>query len=254
MSLKLKRPLAVFDLETTGTNLAEDRIVECSVLVIQPDGSRSSFTGRFNPEMPIPPESTEIHGITDKEVADAPTFKEKAQELYSIFEPCDLAGFNSNRFDVPILVEEFLRAEIFFDLDNRKLVDVQRIFHLMEQRTLSAAYKFYCNKDLTNAHSAEADVNATIAVLEAQVDRYENLENDIEFLAKFSTDGDFVDTARRIKRVKGEPVFNFGKYKNQKVSDVLSKDPGYYGWIMNNAFPLHTKQKLKEIKLAMSFK
>lgn len=254
MSLKLRKPLAVFDLETTGTNLAADRIVEISILRINPDGERSSFTKRINPGIEIPKQSSAIHGIFDKDVKDCPMFTEIAQEVFDLINPCDLAGYNSNRFDVPILVEEFLRADIFFDLDSRKLIDVQRIFHLMEQRTLSAAYKFYCDKDLENAHSAEADTTATFEILEAQIDRYENLENDIDFLAKFTTEGDFLDTARRLKRVDGQAVFNFGKYKDQRVDEVLEKDPGYYGWIMNSAFPLHTKQKLKEIKLAMSFK
>lgn len=254
MPIKLRKPLAVFDLETTGTNLANDRIVEISILRIEPDGKKSTYTKRVNPEMEIPKQSSAIHGIFDKDVAGCPTFKEIAQEVFDLINTCDLAGYNSNRFDIPILVEEFLRADIFFDLDSRKLIDVQRIFHLMEQRTLSAAYKFYCEKELVEAHSAEADTTATFEILEAQIDRYEQLENDIDFLAKFTTEGDFVDTARRLKRVDGHAVFNFGKYKDQRVDQVLEKDPGYYGWIMNSAFPLHTKQKLKEIKLAMSFK
>ncbi len=253
MAIKLSRPLAVFDLETTGTNLASDRIIEISVLKISPDGSKEEYTKRVNPGMPIPPASTGVHGITDNDIAEAPSFKDLAKELFDFIDSCDLAGYNSDRFDVPILVEEFLRCEIFFDLDSRRLVDVQRIFHLMEKRTLSAAYKFYCDKDLENAHSAFADASATYEILEAQIDRYDEIENDVDFLAKFTTDEDFIDTARRLKRVEGKAVFNFGKYKDQTVEAVLEKDPGYYGWIMNSAFPLHTKQKLKEIKLSMSF-
>lgn len=250
MKLNLKNPLVIFDLETTGTNIVTDRIVEISYLKVYPNGREESKTILINPGIPIPPAVSEIHGIYDKDVADCPTFKEVAKEIMRDIEGCDLAGYNSNRFDIPLLAEELLRADIDVDLMRRKFVDVQVIFHKMEQRTLEAAYKFYCDKVLDNAHSAEADTKATYEVLQAQLDRYPELQNDIEFLSKFTTQSNNVDFAGRIiYNEKGEEVINFGKYKGQKVADVLKKDIGYYGWIMNSDFTLHTKKVLTAIKL-----
>ncbi|HHT23822.1 MAG TPA: 3'-5' exonuclease [Bacteroidales bacterium] len=250
MKLNLKNPIVFFDLETTGTNTVTDRIVEISYLKVSPNGREESKTIRINPGMPIPPEVSAIHGIYDEDVADCPTFKEVAKEIARDIEGCDLAGFNSNRFDIPLLAEELLRAEVDIDLKKRKFVDVQVIFHKMEQRTLSAAYKFYCDKELENAHSAEADTRATYEVLQAQLDMYSDLENDIEFLSKFTTQTDNADFAGRIIfNEKGEEVFNFGKYKGQKVTEVLLKDIGYYGWIMGSDFALDTKNVLTKIKL-----
>lgn len=250
MQLNLKNPIVFFDLETTGTNIIKDRIVEISFLKIHPNGKEESKTRRINPEMPIPPETTAIHGISDEDVKDCPTFKEIAKSLASQIEGCDLAGFNSNRFDIPLLVEEFLRAGVEIDLSKRKFIDVQTIFHKMEQRTLSAAYKFYCDMDLDNAHSAEADTRATYEVLKAQLDRYPNLENDMKFLSDFSSFNDNVDFAgRMIYNEDGAEVINFGKHKGRLVTEVLATDPGYYAWMMNGDFSLNTKQKLTEIKL-----
>ena len=250
MQLNLKNPIVFFDLETTGINIIKDRIVEISFLKIHLNGKEESKTRRINPEMPIPPESTAIHGISDEDVKDCPTFREIAKSLASQIEGCDLAGFNSNRFDIPLLAEEFLRVGVEIDFSKRKFIDVQTIFHKMEQRTLAAAYKFYCDKDLENAHSAEADTRATYEVLKAQLDRYPTLENDMKFLSEFSSFTNNVDFAgRMIYNEEGEEVINFGKYKGQRVSDVLSRDTGYYNWIMKGDFPLNTKQKLTEIKL-----
>lgn len=215
-----------------------------------PNGKEESKTMRINPERPIPPESTAIHGITDDDVKDCPTFKAVAKTLAAQIEGCDLAGYNSNRFDIPLLAEEFLRADVNIDLNRRKFVDVQTIFHKMEQRTLSAAYKFYCNKTLENAHTAAADTMATYEVLQAQLDRYPELQNDIAFLSDFSSYNNNVDFAgRMIYNDKKEEVFNFGKFKGRLVEDVLKNEPGYYAWMMNSDFPLNTKQKLTEIKL-----
>ncbi|WP_080904871.1 3'-5' exonuclease [Parabacteroides sp. Marseille-P3160] len=250
MQLNLKNPLVFFDLETTGMNIIKDRIVEISYLKVYPNGNEDSKTRRINPEMPIPAESTKIHGITDEDVKNCPTFKEVAKSLAAQIEGCDLAGYNSNRFDIPLLAEEFLRVGIDIDLNKRKFIDVQTIFHKMEQRTLSAAYKFYCNKSLENAHSAEADTKATYEVLKSQLDHYSDLQNDIKFLSEFSSYNNNVDFAgRMIYNDKGEEVINFGKYKGQLVSEVLKNDPGYYSWIMNGDFPLNTKKLLTEIKL-----
>lgn len=250
MKLNLKNPIIFFDLETTGINIVTDRIVEISYHKVYPNGREETKTIRINPQMPIPPTSTAIHGISDEDVANCPTFKEVAKEIARDIEGCDLAGYNSNRFDIPMLAEELLRAEVDIDLMKRKFVDVQVVFHKMEQRTLEAAYKFYCNKDLTNAHSAEADTLATYEVLQAQLDRYPDLQNDIEFLAKFTAQTNNVDFAGRIVyNEKNEEVFNFGKYKGQKVTDVFNKDIGYYGWMMGNDFSLHTKKVLTNIKL-----
>ena len=250
MELNLKNPIVFFDLETTGINMIADRIVEISILKVNPNGTEECKTRRINPGMPIPPQSTAIHGITDEDVKDCPTFKEIAKSLAAMIEGCDLAGYNSNRFDIPMLVEEFLRAGVEIDLNKRKFVDVQTIFHKMEQRTLSAAYKFYCDKDLENAHSSEADTLATYEVLKAQLDRYPNLQNDIRFLSGFSSFTNNVDFAGRMIYDKDDEIlFNFGKYKGQKVKDVFEKDPSYYSWMMNGEFPLNTKKILTEIKL-----
>ena len=250
MKLNLKNPIVFFDLETTGTNIVTDRIVEISYLKISPNGREESKTIRINPEMHIPEQVTAIHGITDEDVADCPRFKEVAREIARDFEGCDLAGYNSNRFDIPLLAEEFLRAEVDIDMKKRKFVDVQVVFHKMEQRTLSAAYKFYCEKDLDNPHSAEADTRATYEVLMAQLDRYPELKNEIAFLSGFTTQNNNADFAGRIiYNEKGEEIINFGKYKGQKVSDVLKNDIGYYGWIMSSDFTLDTKNVLTKIKL-----
>lgn len=250
MQLNLRNPLIFFDLETTGINIVKDRIVEISYVKVFPNGKEESKTLRINPGMPIPPESTAIHGITDEDVKDCPLFKDVAKTLAAQFEGCDLAGFNSNRFDIPLLAEEFLRAGVNIDLSHRKFIDVQTIFHKMEQRTLSAAYKFYCGKSLENAHTASADTMATYEVLKAQLDKYPELENDVTFLSKFSSFSNNVDFAgRMIYNEKGQEVINFGKYKGRLVEEVLSVDPGYYSWMMNSDFSLNTKQKLTEIKL-----
>ena len=255
MNLNLKNPIVFFDLETTGINIVSDRIVEISYLKVMPNGDEESKTRRINPEMPIPPQSTAVHGITDEDVKDAPTFKSIAKSLAAQLEGCDLAGYNSNRFDIPLLAEEFLRADVDLDLMKRKFVDVQTIFHKKEQRTLSAAYKFYCDKDLENAHSAEADTKATYEILKSQLDKYQDLENDINFLAEFSAFGDNVDFAGRIVyNEKKQEVINFGKYKGRLVEDVFTEDPGYYGWIVQGDFPLYTKKVFTNIKLRTAFK
>ncbi len=250
MNLQLKNPLVFFDLETTGTNIVTDRIVEIAYHKVSPNGREETKSLRINPERPIPAESSAIHGIYDADVADCPTFKQVAKEIVKDIEGCDLAGYNSNRFDIPLLAEELLRADIDVDLMKRKFVDVQVIFHKMEQRTLSAAYKFYCEKELVNAHGAEADTMATYEVLKAQLGKYPELKNDVEFLSKFTTQNNNVDFAGRlIYNDKGEEVINFGKYKGQKVTDVLKTDIGYYSWIMSSDFSLHTKKVLTNIKL-----
>lgn len=250
MNLKLKNPLIFFDLETTGINVVSDRIVELTYLKVFPDGKEECKTIRVNPTIPIDPKATAIHGISDDDVKDAPTFKEIAQTLANAFEGCDFAGYNSNKFDLPLLAEEFLRAEVDFDLKKRKFIDVQVIFHKMEQRTLSAAYKFYCEKDLTNAHSSEADTRATYEVLLAQLERYQNLDNDVDKLSEFSAQTRNVDfVGRIILNEKGQETINFGKYKGMTVEEVFEKDPSYYGWMINNEFPLYTKKVLTAIKL-----
>ncbi|MDR1676062.1 MAG: 3'-5' exonuclease [Tannerella sp.] len=250
MQLNLLNPLVFFDLETTGINISKDRIVEISLLKVFPNGKEESRTRRLNPEMPIPPEATGIHGITDEDVKDCPTFKVIAKSLAALIEGCDLAGFNSNRFDIPLLAEEFLRAGVDIDLNKRKFVDVQTIFHKMEQRTLAAAYKFYCNRDLNHAHSAENDTRATYEVLMAQLDKYPDLQNEIKYLSEFSSFTNNVDFAgRMIYNSKMEEVINFGKYKGRLVTEVLSIDPSYYTWVMNGDFALNTKKILTEIRL-----
>ncbi len=250
MQLNLKNPIVFFDLETTGINIVHDRIVEIAILKVNPNGSEEMKSYRVNPGISIPPESSAIHGIYDEDVKDAPPFKNLAKELAKFMEGCDIGGFNSNRFDVPLLAEEFLRADVDIDMSKRHFIDVQTIFHKMEKRTLEAAYKFYCDKELSDAHSAEADTRATYEVFKAQIERYEELKNDIPFLADFSSFNRNVDFAGRIVyNDKDEEVFNFGKYKDVKVSEVLEKDPGYYGWMMNGDFPLYTKNILTKIKL-----
>lgn len=245
--LQLTRPLAFIDLETTGINLSTDRIVEIAIVKLLADGSRKVYRKLVNPEMPIPAGSSEVHGITDEMVKDAPTFKKIAGEIKQFLDSCDLGGYNSNRFDVPLLMEEFLRVGVELDMKGRKMVDVQKVFHMMEQRTLGAAYKFYCQKELTDAHSAEADATATLEILEAQVDRYPNLGNNIDSILKFTGDDMIVDFARRFVMEKGVEVFNFGKHKGRPVTEVLKAEPQYYDWMMKGDFPLHTKQKLTEI-------
>lgn len=250
MKLNLEKPVVFFDLETTGTNTVQDRIVEISYLKVSPNGNEDMHTRRINPEMHIPEASTAVHGITDDDVRDCPTFKEVAKEIARDFEGSDIAGFNSNRFDVPMLAEEFLRAGVDIDLSRHRFIDVQVIFHKMEQRTLTAAYKFYCDKDLTDAHSADGDTRATYEVLMAQLDRYPELKNDMAFLSEFSSFTKNVDFAGRIVRNdKGQEVFNFGKYKDMPVVEVFRRDPGYYSWILQGDFALNTKQVLTRIKL-----
>ncbi len=250
MKLNLTKPICFFDLETTGINISKDRVVEISILKVFPDGKEESKTWLVNPEMKIPEEVIAIHGISDDDVKDAPTFKELSKEIHNMIKDSDLGGFNSNRFDIPLLAEELLRSDIDFDMKNRVSVDVQTIFHKMEQRTLSAAYRFYCDKNLDDAHSAEADTKATYHVLKAQLERYEELENDTKFLADFSSRKQFADFAGFISYNKdGEECFAFGKHKNKKVEDVLAEEPGYFGWILNADFPLYTKKVLTAIKL-----
>ena len=250
MKLNLKRPIAFFDLETTGINIAADRIVEISILRIEPSGTETWLTHKVNPDMPIPPQVTEIHGITDEDVKDCPLFKEIAKEVANFIEGCDLAGYNAIKFDIPLLAEEFLRCDVDFDIRNRKYVDVQVIFHKKEQRTLSAAYVFYCDKELINAHSAEADTKATYEILMAQLDHYSDLKNDIDKLAAFSSQHRLVDLAGRIVMNNEEvEVFNFGKHRGKPVTEVLKNEPSYYSWMMNGDFPLYTKKVLTEIKL-----
>lgn len=252
MELNLQNPLIFFDLETTGLNVSKDRIIEMSYIKVIPNGVEESKTILINPEMHIPEESTAIHGIKDEDVKDAPRFKEVAKELARVFQGCDIAGFNSNRFDIPMLMEEFLRANVEIDLGKHRFVDVQTIFHKMEQRNLVAAYRFYCGKELENAHSASADTLATYEVLKAQLDRYPNLENNIAFLSNFSSQNRNVDLAGRIVyNDQNVEVFNFGKYKGVPVAEVLQKDSGYFGWLMNGDFPQNTKNVLTNIKLRM---
>jgi len=245
--LQLTKPLAFIDLETTGINLGTDRILEIAIVKITPDGKQAVKRKLINPEMPIPKASSDIHGITDEMVASAPTFKQVSNEIKQFIENCDLAGYNSNRFDIPLLAEEFLRSGLDFDLRGRKLLDVQKIFHMMEQRTLSAAYKFYCNKNLEGAHGAEVDATATWEILVAQLQKYPQLGTSVESVLKITGEEDLVDFARRFIMEKGIEVFNFGKHKGRPVTDVLKSEPQYYDWMMKGDFPLHTKQKLTEI-------
>ncbi len=250
MQINIKRPLVVFDLETTGMNITKDRIVEIGMIKIHPSGKEEQKHYRINPEIPIPSEVSDIHHIFDEDVKDAPTFKAIASELNQFMDNCDIAGFNSIKFDIPFLAEEFLRADVDIDLKRRKLIDVQTIFHKMEQRTLSAAYQFYCKKELTDAHSAMADTVATLEVLKAQLDHYSDLQNDVDYLHNFSQHHKYADFMGRIILNKNnEEVINFGKYKGELVEAVLEKDPGYYGWIQNGDFPLYTKKVITEVRL-----
>ncbi len=247
MALQLSRPIVFIDLETTGINIATDRILEIAIIKILPDRSKVVKHKLINPQIPIPKASSDIHGITDEKVKDAPVFKEVANELKQFIDNADLSGYNSNRFDIPLLMEEFLRAGIVLDMSNRKMLDVQTIFHMMEKRTLGAAYKFYCEKELIDAHSAEADASATWEILEAQLERYEHLGNTVETVLQFTGEEKFVDFARRFVMDNDVEVFNFGKHKGRCVAEVLKAEPQYYDWMMKGDFPLHTKQKLTEI-------
>lgn len=262
MHLKINTPLAVFDLETTGTNVSTDRIVEICIVKIMPDGTREVKTMKLNPTVPIPIETSMIHGIYDKDVKDAPTFKSIAKSLLEFFDKCDLGGFNCLKFDIPLLIEEFSRVGIEFDVSNRKMVDAQKIFHMMEKRTLTAAYQFYCSKELQGAHGAEADTIATAEVILAQVDRYQGQEvkdnlgtslgtisDDVKSLHQVST-GNMVDLMGRfVMNKEGVEVFNFGKHRHKPVEDILKAEPGYYDWMMKGDFPQDTKKKLTQIKL-----
>lgn len=249
MPLNLKRPVIFFDLETTGVSTVRDRIVEISMLKVMPSGEEIARTRRLNPEMPIPPEATAIHGITDEDVRDKPTFAQIAKSLAAFMEGCDLGGFNSNRFDLPLLVEEFLRAGVDVDFRECRFVDVQNIFHKMEPRTLVAAYKFYCDKDLEDAHSAEADTRATYEVLKAQLDRYPELKNDMDSLSEFSSRGRMADYAGRVVfDENGRELFGFGKYRGRSVEEVLAEDASYYTWLMSIDLPLYTKKVITEIR------
>lgn len=250
MELNLTNPVVFFDLETTGTDINKDRIVEICYLKVWPNGNQEEKHMRINPEMHIPEEASKVHGIYDEDVKDCPKFKEEAKNIAKVFEGADIAGFNSNRFDVPLLAEEFLRADVDIDLARHRFIDVQVIFHKKEQRTLSAAYQFYCGKNLEDAHTALADTRATYEVLKAQLDKYPDLQNDIKFLSDYSSFTKNVDFAgRMVYDDNGAEVFNFGKYKGQLVKDVLAKDPGYYSWILNSDFTLNTKAALTRIRL-----
>lgn len=248
--LHLDKPLVILDLETTGINIASDRIIDISLLKVYPDQKTETLTLRMNPGIPIPPESTAVHGITDADVKDAPHFSKVAVKIRDFIGNADLGGYNSARFDVPMLIEEFLRADIGFDT-NRRHIDVMRIFMLMEKRDLTTAYKFYCGKDLLDAHSAEADTKATYEVLLGQLKMYQQLENNVNFLHDFTKDDDFVDTGRRMIYKDGKEYFNFGKYKDRSVEEIFRKEPQYFDWIINNDFPLDTKLKLKMIRLRL---
>jgi DNA polymerase III subunit epsilon len=250
MELKLHRPICFFDLETTGIDVAKDRIVEIAIFKVYPNGNKESKTWLVNPTIPIPAQATAIHGISNEKVANEPTFAALASQIHNMIKDSDLAGFNSDRFDIPLLAEELLRAGVDFDMKNRVSVDVQTIFHKKEERTLSAAYKFYCEQSLENAHSAEADTMATYEILKAQLDRYSDLENDMKSLAEYTTRKKSVDFAGFIAlNDKGQEIFTFGKNKGQLVEEVLEKEPGYYGWIQGADFPLYTKKVLTGIKL-----
>jgi exonuclease len=250
MKLNLKNPIVFFDLETTGINVSSDRIVEITYLKVEPNGNKTSKTLRINPQMHIPEQASAVHGIYDQDVADCPAFRQVAASIAKDIEGCDLAGYNSINFDIPLLVEEFLRADVDVDLKRRKFVDVMVIFYKQEPRNLSAAYKFYCGKDLSNAHSSEADTMATLEILEAQLCRYGDLENTVDFLSEYSSHNKNVDYAGRIiYDDKKREIFNFGKYKGMLVVDVFQRDPSYYQWMMNGDFPLYTKKVITRLKL-----
>lgn len=251
MQLQLTKPICFFDLETTGINVAKDRIVEISILKVFPNGNKESKTWLVNPEMPIPPEVVAVHGISNEKVANEPTFKQLSKEIYKMIKDSDLAGFNSDRFDIPLLAEEMLRADVDFEMKNMVSVDVQTIFHKMEKRTLEAAYKFYCDQNLDDAHSAEADTKATYEVLLAQLERYPELENNVKKLSEFTTRKQSLDFAGFIGlNDKEQPIFSFGKHKGKTVDEVMEAEPGYFGWILNADFPLYTKKVLTQIKLS----
>ena len=253
MNLKLEKPIVFFDLETTGVNIATDRIVEIAILKVFPNGNKESKTWLVNPEIEIPQEATDVHGITNEKVVTEPTFKELAPKVNEMIADADLAGFNSNRFDIPLLAEELMRAGIDFDMNNRKAIDVQVIFHKKEQRTLSAGYQFYCGKELEGAHGAEADTNATYEILLAQLEKYDDIENSVDALSEFSTHGKRADFAGFIlMNEDDQEIFSFGKYKGRTVEEVLKENPGYNNWIQNADFPLYTKKVLREIKERMS--
>lgn len=255
MNIKLDKPIVFFDLETTGIQIATDRIVEISVLKVYPNGNKESWTKLVNPEIEIPKEASDIHGITNERVVTEPKFSELAPEVSKIIEGCDLAGFNSNRFDIPLLAEEMLRAKVNFDMENRRAIDVQVIFHKKEQRNLGAGYEFYCGKTLENAHSAEADTMATFEILEAQIAKYDDVQDNVDFLSEFSSHHKRADFAGFIiLDAEGIEIFSFGKYKGRKVVDVFRENPGYYSWIQNADFPLYTKKVLTGIKESMSAK
>ena len=248
MALTLTRPIAFIDLETTGVNLSTDRIVEIAIVKLLPDGTKQNKRKLINPQIPIPAQVTEIHGITNVMVKDAPTFKQVSNELKQFIENCDFGGYNSNRFDIPMLMEEFIRAGMEMDLSSRRMIDVQHIFYTMEPRTLTAAYKFYCNKELENAHSAEVDISATIEVLESQISKYPQLGTTVDSILSKIGEEKIIDYARRfVYDDKGIEIFNFGKHKGRSVADVLKMEPQYYDWMMKGDFPLHTKQKLSEM-------
>ncbi len=252
--LNLKRPIVFFDLETTGTDNVKDRIVELAFVKIMPDGKRDKYIKRINPGIPIPPESTKFHGIVDEDVKNSPSFKQIAHELYDWMKGCDMGGYNSSKFDLPMLAEEFLRAGVDIDFTERSMIDVQQVFFKMEARTLSAAYSFYCKKELENAHSAEADILATIEVLDAQLDKYPDIATDVPGLHSFTNTDEYVDYARRMVMKDGAAVFNFGKHKGKKVEDIFTSEPQYYDWMMQADFALHTKQKISEILNKMKLK
>ncbi|OAD44479.1 3'-5' exonuclease [Polaribacter atrinae] len=253
MNLNLTKPIVFFDLETTGVNIATDKVVEIAILKVFPNGNKESKTWLVNPEMEIPQGSIDVHGITNEKVASEPTFKELAPKINEMIADSDLAGFNSNRFDIPLLAEELMRAGIDFDMKNRKAIDVQVIFHKKEQRTLSAGYQFYCGKELEGAHGAEADTNATYEILLAQLDKYTDIENTVDALSEYSTHGERADFAGFIlMNDKKQEVFSFGKYKGRTVEEVFTENPGYNNWMQNADFPLYTKKVLKEIKERMS--
>lgn len=250
--LKLSKPIVFFDIESTGVNVVSDRIVEISFLKVHPDGEEDVKTMRINPTIPIPPQTTEIHGIRDEDVANEPTFKDRASDIASFIKGCDLGGYNSNKFDIPMLAEEFARANVEIDLKKMKFVDVQVIFFKMEPRTLSAAYRFFCDKDIVNAHSAEADVRATWEVLQAQMDKYDILSDTIDGLSEFSSNSRFADFAGRIIHGKDNiELFNFGKHKGKKVADVFKREPSYYDWMMKGDFPEYTKRVITRVYLKM---
>lgn len=253
MKLNLTKPIVFFDLETTGLNITTDRIVEIAVIKIFPNGNKENKSWLVNPTIPIPKEVSEIHGITDKKVKNEPTFKQLAADIFKLIEDCDLGGYNSDKFDIPLLAEEFIRVNIDFNLNNRETIDVQNIFHKLEKRTLSAAFKFYCNKNLDNAHSAMADTSATYEILLAQIEKYDEIDNNIESLSKFSNiRGKCADLAGFIKfNESGDEILSFGKYRNITLNEIWKKNPGYFSWISNADFPKFTKKIIDNFVVKM---